>query len=304
MIAQRGNIANRESNLFLTKHGNWAETLMKQIWQAILYVAQIPLVPVGKTTVTLAMLAYILLLLTLLVAVSKSIRKRVVEKLLEKSKLDRNVQGFFGMFLQYTFIGIGAVIILNTAGIEMTALTVVAGAMGLGLSLGLQTVAKNVAGGIMILLEKPIKLGDRVQIGVTTGDVVKIALRSTTIRTDDNIDVIVPNTDFMDQRVSNWSLASRDVFINVPVIVSSENDLSTVKDIIKDAVMAHPKVMQEPLPVVLVDGFDSGKLKFMIRFATEDYVGAYTNRLRSDLYDDILRRFKESDVKLDANKPN
>lgn len=272
----------------------------EHLWHAIVYVAQIPLVPVGKTTVTIALLAYILALFSILIAISRSIRRTVVEKLLEKTKLERNMQSFFGMFLQYSFIFLGGVIILNTAGIEMTALTVVAGALGLGLSLGLQTVAKNVAGGIMILIEKPIKIGDRVQIGTTTGDITKIALRSTTIRTDDNIDVIVPNTDFMDQRISNWSLTSRDVYVTFPVVVSVDNNLSEVKELIKDAVKAHPKVLQEPAPNVLIDAFDSGKLRFVIRAATEDYVAAATNRLKSEIYDDLIRRFKEAQVKLDT----
>lgn len=271
-----------------------------KVWQVILYIAQIPLVPVGKTTVTIALLLYIILLFSLLIAVSRSIRKRVLERVLEKTKLERNMQSFFGMFLQYSFVGIGGVIILNTAGIEMTALTVVAGALGLGLSLGLQTVAKNVAGGIMILVEKPVKLGDRIQIGSTTGDVVKIALRSTTIRTDDNIDVIVPNTDFMDQRVSNWTYTSREIILSVPVVVAVENDLSQVKDILRSVVSAHPRVMKEPKPDVLIDSFDSGKMKFMLRFATEDYVAAATNKLRSEIYDDVLRRFREAQVKLDS----
>lgn len=272
---------------------------MNHLWQMLLYVANIPLVPVGKTTVTIALLLYIVLLFSVLFAIARSTRKRVIEKLLERSKLERNIQSFLGMLLEYTLIGIGGVIILNTAGIEMTALTVVAGALGLGLSLGLQTVAKNVAGGMMLLIERKIKIGDRIQIGSTTGNITSIALRSTTVRTDDHIDVIVPNTDFMDQRVSNWSLSSNSVIISVPVVVSSENDLSQVQEIIKEALNKNSMVHQDPAPEILIDSFEAGKLKFILRLSTDDYVAAATNKLRSDLYDVIFRRFKEAQIKLD-----
>lgn len=272
---------------------------MKKILDLIFYVLNLPLLPVGHTTVTLAMLLYIIILFTILIAISRSIRHRVIEKVLVKSKLDPSMQSAFSMFLQYSFIGIGGVIILNTAGIEMTALTVVAGALGLGLSLGLQTIAKNVAGGIVILVERPIKLGDRVQIGSTTGDVTRIALRSTTIRNDDHVDVIVPNADFMDQRVSNWTFTTKDVILNIPVVVSSDNDLSQVQELIASAAKAHPKILAEPTPEVLLDSFDGGKFKFIIRVATEDFACASIS-LKSDLNNAIYRSFRESQVKFDA----
>jgi small-conductance mechanosensitive channel len=230
---------------------------------------------------------------------SRQFRRRVLEKLLQRSKLDLNMQNAFAMLMQYAMIGIGMIIILNTAGIEMGALTVLAGAMGIGLSLGMQTIAKNVAGGVMILIERPIRIGDRITIGTTSGDVTQIALRATTIRNDDHIDVIVPNSDFMDQRVSNWTYSTRDVILNIPIVVSGNNDLSLVKEIISGSAKAHPKVLEDPPPEVLLDSFEGGKLKFIMRIATNDYVSASTN-LKSDLNNDIWRQFKEKQVKLDA----
>lgn len=271
---------------------------MNKVWHMILHVVNMPLVPVGKTTVTLAMLIYIILLFTLLIVVSRYCRRRILEKLLERSKLDRSMQNAFSMFAQYTFIGIGAVIILNTAGIEMTALTVVAGALGLGLSLGLQTIAKSVAGGIMILIERPVRIGDRIQIGTTTGDVIHIALRSTTVKTDDQIHIIVPNSDFMDQKVINWTYSSRQVILGIPFTVSADNDFSQVKGLIEASAKEHQKVLKDPAPEVIFESFDGGKLKFTMRIATEDYVNSTS--LRSELNADVYKRFKESQIKLEA----
>jgi small-conductance mechanosensitive channel len=272
---------------------------MQKILQLINEILNLPLMPVGHTTVTLAMLIYIICLFAVLIVLSRSFRRRVLEKLLARTTLDINMQNAFAMLMQYGIVGIGIVIILNTAGIEMTALTVVAGALGLGLSLGLQTIAKNVAGGVMILIERPIRIGDRVQIGTTVGDVTHIALRATTIRNDDRIDVIVPNSDFMDQRVSNWTYSTRDVILNVPIAVSTDNDLSQVKQLLLDSAKAHTKVLDEPPPEVLLDSFDGGKLKFVLRVATNDYISAATN-LKSDLLKDIFRQFRSSQIKLDA----
>jgi small-conductance mechanosensitive channel len=271
---------------------------MQEVMKLLFPVMNLPLLTLGKTTVTLSMLLYIILAVVLLIIFSRLFRHNVLEKLLSRSKLDLSMQNAFAMLMQYGIVGIGIVIILNTAGIEMTALTVVAGALGLGLSLGLQTIAKNVFGGIMILVERPIRIGDRIQIGTTSGDVTHIALRATTVRNDDHIDIIVPNSDFMDQRVSNWTYSSRDVILNIPIIVSTANDLTTVQQIISDSAAAHPKVMAEPACEVLLDSFEGSKIKLILRVATSDYVAAATN-LKSDLLNEIFRRFKKSEIKLD-----
>jgi small-conductance mechanosensitive channel len=272
---------------------------MHKILNVVISVLNLPLLTLGRTTVTLAILLYIVLLSGLLVVFARLIRRNVLEKLLEKSKLDRSMQNAFAMLIQYSIIGIGIVIILNTAGIEMTALTVVAGAMGLGISLGLQTITKNIAGGILILLERPIRIGDRIQIGTTSGDVTHIALRATTVRNDDHIDVIIPNSDFVEQRVSNWTYSTSDVILSIPVTVSNENDLSLVRQIMLEAAAAHAKVLSEPPPQVLLDSFAGAKLKLVLRVATCDFMSAATT-LKSDLLSDIFKRFKEMQIKLDA----
>jgi small-conductance mechanosensitive channel len=269
---------------------------MSKAWKFVLYVLNLPLIPVGKTIVTLAMLLYIILLFTLLVASARYCRRKVVDKFLEKSKLDMSMQNALAMFLQYSFIGIGSIIILNTAGIEMTALTVVAGALGLGLSLGLQTIAKSVAGGVMILIERPIRIGDRIQIGSTTGDVIRIALRSTTVHTDDHIDIIVPNFEFMDQKIINWTYSSRKVILTLPITITDENELSRVKELLEQAAKNNSKVIEDPKPEILFESFDSGKLKLTLRVATEDYLNA--SQVRSELMETIYNSFVEANIEL------
>lgn len=272
--------------------------MINKLLETIFYILNLPLVPVGKTTVTLAMLIYIIALFAVLIWLSRSVRKRVIERLLAKSRMDTDMKQFFAMFIQYSFVGIGGVIILNTAGIEMTALTVVAGALGLGLSLGMQTIAKSIAGGVMLLIERPIKIGDRIQIGSTSGEVTKIALRSTTICSDEHIEVIIPNADFMDQRISNWTHKNRNLILNLPLTVSGQNDFSQVKELILNAANSNKKVLSDPQPEVLLEAFDSGKLKMTLRVATEDMENSGSH-LRSALNCQIYDKFKESQIKLD-----
>lgn len=256
---------------------------MNDVLKSIWYVLSLPLIPVGKTQLTVGLLLYLVVMIYLLITVSRSIRNNFLSAVLAKTNLDAHVQSTVADTYYYFAVAIGLLLILNTAGIDLTSLTVVVGAMGLGLSLGLQTVAKNMAGGFMILYEKPIRIGDRVQIADTIGEVTRIALRATTIRTEDGTDVTVPNADFMSTKVINWTTPPKDYRVSVPILVSHKVEVDDVKNILMKVALENPSVIPEPPPEVLFDSFESGKLKFILRAHTKDQ-GAATGKLKSDLY--------------------
>lgn len=256
---------------------------MNNVLKTIWYVLSLPLVPIGKTQLTVGLLLYLIVMTYMLVAVSRSIRNNFLSAVLAKTNLDAHIQSAVADTYYYFTVAIGLLLILNTAGIDLTSLTVVVGALGLGISLGLQTVAKNMAGGFMILYEKPIRIGDRVQISDTIGEVTRIALRATTIRTDDGTDVTVPNADFMSTKVINWTSPPKDYRVSVPVLVSHKVEIEDVKKVLLKVASENPSVIPEPPPEVLFDSFEDGKLKFILRAHTSDQ-GAATGKLRSDLY--------------------
>lgn len=264
--------------------------MFTKVLDGIFYVLSFPVMPVGKTMITVWMLLYVGILLALLITVARLIRDRMLYPALSRSNLDQGAQHSIALVAHYVTVGIGALIILNTAGIETTALTVVAGAVGLGLSLGLQTIARNFVGGIVLLFERPIKLGDRIQIAGVTGDVTKIALRSTTLKTAEQTEVVIPNGDFMNEKITNWS--SRQIVVAVAVTVPSELDPEAMRSILLSIAGSNTRVLTEPAPQAWLESFTDKSITYTLRVATSDLPAA-SGLLRSELNLEIYRRIRE-----------
>ncbi|MBX9568505.1 MAG: mechanosensitive ion channel [Candidatus Obscuribacterales bacterium] len=256
---------------------------MNNVLQSIWYVLSLPLIPVGKTQLTVGLLLYLVVMSYLLITASRSIRNNFLSVVLAKTNLDPHIKNAVADTYYYFTVAIGLLLILNTAGIDLTSLTVVVGALGLGLSLGLQTVAKNMAGGFMILYEKPIKIGDRVQIGDTIGEVTRIALRATTISTEDGTAVTVPNADFMSNKIINWTNPPKNYKVSVPVHVSNKLKIDDIKRILLKVAAENPLVSSDPPPEVIFDSFEDSKIRLILKANTQNQDAA-TGKLRSELY--------------------
>ncbi len=187
--------------------------------------------------------------------------------------------------------------ILETAGIDLSALTVLAGAVGIGVGFGLQNITNNFVSGLIILFERPIKVGDRVDVGNITGNVVNISPRATTIVTNDNIAIIVPNSEFISSRVINWSYTNRDVRLNFPVGVSYKSDPEIVRKLLLEVAASHPGVLKERNADVLLEEFGDSLLNFILRVWTRDYATT-PGVLRSDLNYAISKKFKEHGIEI------
>ena len=201
---------------------------------------------------------------------------------------------------QVTFaaiLGMAQTLVILTAGIDLSALTVLAGALGIGVGLGLQNIASNFVSGLSILFERPIKVGDRIEAGKITGDVVSISLRATTIVSNDNIAIIVPNTEFVSSTVINWSYTDRDVRFNIPVGVSYSSDPVVVKRLLLEVAADHPGVLKRPPPDVLFQEFGDSALNFVLRVWTQDYT-TRPGVLRSELNFAISKKFKEHGIEI------
>ena len=160
-------------------------------------VLTIPLFPIGQTQVTLWTLVYLLILIVLLFYVAGWIRYWLSERILSRTGLDLGARHAVGTITRYIVLIIGFVVIMQTAGINLTTLNVLAGAVGIGIGFGLQNIVSNFISGLVIMFERPIKVGDRIDIGKIAGDVVEIGARSTKVQTNDDITVIVPNSKFI-----------------------------------------------------------------------------------------------------------
>jgi len=192
---------------------------------------------------------------------------------------------------------IGAFVIIQSVGINLGSLNVLAGALGVGIGFGLQNVANNFISGLIILFERPIKVGDRIDVGNIAGDVVKISARSTMVNTNDNISVIVPNSEFINQRVINWSHNDRNIRFHVPVGVSYNEDPAQIKKILLDVAENNMNVLKRPAPDVLFTEYGDSSLNFDLMVWTSTYINKPII-LKSQLYYEIFEKFKEYNIEI------
>jgi potassium efflux system protein len=167
-------------------------------------------------------------------------------------------------------MGLGIIIAVQSIGLNLTSLAVVFGLLSVGIGFGLQNVAANFISGLIILFERPIKIGDRITIGDVWGDVMNINLRATLIRTIDNIAIIVPNSEFISSRVTNWSYRDPKVRVHIPVGVAYGSDVRLVTDSLLEVARRHPEVMPDPAPEVWFTEFGNSSLNFELLVWTLD----------------------------------
>lgn len=268
-----------------------------QFWDTLYHYLNFPLIKLGESQITAWTIAYILILLVLLYTITNRMKLWVVDRLFAKSHIEYGVRQAIGTIVAYTIIVVGTLVILDSAGINLSALTIVAGALGIGIGFGLQNVTTNFISGIIVLLERPIKVGDRVQVEGATGDVVKISLRATTIVTNDNIAVIVPNSEFISSKVINWSYKNPDVRCNFPISVAYGTDPELVRDILLEIAENHPGVLKEKKADVLLNQFGESGLNFTLRVWTRAYT-AKPGVLHSEINYEIAKKFEQHGIQI------
>lgn len=248
---------------------------------------QIPLLKLGGAPVTLWAILQLVVLVALLFYLSGKLRTWIVEQFLTRTRMELGARQATGSIIRYTIIAVGFVIILQTAGIDLTALNVLAGAVGIGVGFGLQNIVNNFVSGIIILFERPIKVGDRIVVGAVEGDVVHIGGRSTTVVTNDNITIIVPNSKFITENVVNWSHNERKVRFRIPVSVAYGSDIHLVERLLMEVAAANPDVLEKPAPGVRLMEFGDSGLNFELRVWSTTLIhrrGLLTSNLNYAIY--------------------
>jgi small-conductance mechanosensitive channel len=161
----------------------------------------------------------------------------------------------------------------------------------------LQNVVSNFVAGLILLVEQPIRIGDRIETKDTLGDVVRIAARSTWIRTNDNVVIIVPNNDFINNAVTNWTANDPNVRLSLAVGVGYQSNPEQVRNLLRQTAAAHPDVLVDPAPDVIFTDYGDNSLNFMLRVWTS--AQAHTPMiLKSDLYFAIFKVFAEEGIEL------
>lgn len=251
----------------------------------------------GDSKLTVGLILTLVVSLTLLFVVSEWIRKLLVGKILQKRQIEIGTRESIGTMVKYLLIFAGIFSILQTNGIDLSAFGVLAGAIGVGIGFGLQNITNNFISGLVILLEQPIKIGDRIEVGDVNGDVIRISGRSTTILTNDNISIIVPNSQFIDNPVINWSHNERRIRFNFPVGVAYKESPEKIKKILLEIANANPGVLKSPNCDVLFDNYGESSLNFKLRVWSTEFVDK-PSVLKSQLYYEIFKRFAEEGIEL------
>ena len=234
--------------------------------------------------VTLSLLQ-IFLVVALLIGVfwlSSRTKRFLFNRFLVRSGLDRALQHAIAQIAGYVVLIIGVVVVLDNAGIHLGALTVFAGAVGVGLGFGLKNIASNFISGLLILAERPIAIGDRIEVAGITGQVRQIRARSTVIITNDNIAMIVPNEKFIDSPVTNWTYTDRRVRFRVPVGVAYGSDVNKVREVLIAAAREHPATLSEPAPDAFLEKFGENSIDFQLIVWSEE-MSRRPSRFKSDL---------------------
>lgn len=255
-----------------------------------------PLFKLGDAQITLLVVLYFLLLLVLLVYIAGKSRK-IVNRVLARRGVDLGIREATGSIVRYLMLFIGLLVILQTVGIDLTTLSILTGAVGLGIGFGLQNIASNFISGIIILFERPVRIGDRIAVGDVEGDVVRIGARSTSVLTNDNIDIIVPNSKLITENVVNWTHSERKVRFRIPVSVAYTTDIRRVEQALLEAAKNVYEVLEVPAPAVRFISFGENGLEFELRAWTTTLVhrkGKFTSEINFAIYD----KFKEYEIEV------
>ncbi|EAZ80192.1 mechanosensitive ion channel family protein [Algoriphagus machipongonensis] len=251
----------------------------------------------GESQLTVGLILTLSISFVFLFIVTEWIRRFMVHKVLNRYQIDTGTRQSIGTMVKYILILAGIFSILQTNGIDLSAFGILAGALGVGIGFGLQNITNNFISGLIILFEQPIKVGDRIEVGDVTGDVIKISARSTMIVTNDNISIIVPNSQFIDSQVINWSHNDRNIRFNFAVGVSYKENPEKVKAILMEVAKAHKGVLSVPEPDVLFEDYGDSSINFNLRVWTSEYINR-PKILKSQLYYEIFRRFGEEGVEI------
>ena len=253
--------------------------------------------PIPGVAISLLQIFLLVGLLVLVFWISSRTKRFLFNRFLVHSGLDRSLQYAISQIASNVVLVVGIFVVLQNTGIHLEALTVFAGAVGVGIGFGLQNITSNFISGLVILAERPITIGDLVEVGGVTGQVQKIRARSTVLVTSDNITTIIPNQKFIDSPVTNWTYGDPKVRFRIPVGVAYGSDVEKVRATLIEAAAEDPQTLSDPAPSVFFVEFGSSSLNFEL-VAWSDEMSHRPRRYQSDLNFAIDKKFREAGIEI------
>jgi small-conductance mechanosensitive channel len=277
----------------------WGLVYLSSKWEQIRIVLFYPLITIGETAITLISICKVLVLLLIGVRLLKVIRRKTANLLAERTAMTPGAVNSMTTLIYYAALVVGILILLSTIGFNVSQLGIIFGALSVGLGFGLQTIANNFISGIILLTEQTIQVGDYVELQAgTTGEVRKISIRATIVRTFDGEDVIVPNSELVSSRVNTWSYEDNWRRLKVPFGVSYDSDPAAVVRLAEEAAREVRVTKEDPAhPLrIMFEGFGNNSLDFSIRpWCWMNELNAQTGMI-SDYYFVLFKKLKEAGI--------
>jgi small-conductance mechanosensitive channel len=249
-----------------------------------------------ETPVTIMSLLIFIIFLTISLFLGSFVRKFMRGRFLDKFDIDPGLKYTLSRVAQYIVVVLGVLISFQFVGIDLTSLAVVFGLLSVGIGFGLQNVTANFISGLIIMFERPISVGDRVEVDGIEGDVTEISIRSTKIRTVNNISIIVPNSKFVENNVVNYSHGDPSFRLDINVGVSYASDLDTILKAMNEIADENPNVMSNPEHEVHLVEFGDSSWNMQLRLWIANVKDRY--RFRNEIHQAIVRKFDKYEIEI------
>jgi potassium-dependent mechanosensitive channel len=224
--------------------------------------------------------------------VSAFLRFVLQEDVYPRTQITRGISYAVSSLLNYVILTLGFLLALGALGLDLTRATILAGAFGVGLGFGLQSIVNNFVSGLILLFERPIRVGDIVEVGDLQGEVSRIGIRASTVRTYQGADIIVPNAQLVTERVTNWTASDRRRRVDIPVGVDYGSAPEKVVEVLVAVAGAHPEILKQPLPQAVFSTFGDSAINYELR-AWTNHIERWTT-IRTDLAVRVYAALREA----------
>ena len=262
------------------------------------HVLNVTLFTINATNVDIKNIIVLLVILGVTWVVGRRVRRAFQERTSEDDQPDAPAKYAAGAMIHYLIVIIGSYIGFRTVGFDLDAVLVVLGALGIGIGFGLQSIVNNFVSGLILLAERPIKvgIGDVIEVNGQLGTVEHLGARATTLRKFDHTQAVVPNADLLSSVVINWSLDDRRIRLDFNVHVDYASDTRRVEDTLLDIMHRHPAILEDPEPCVFFRAFGASALDFWVIAWVADLSDRF--QTVSELHHTVSATFREEGIEI------
>jgi small-conductance mechanosensitive channel len=250
---------------------------------------------IGTLQITIGSILAMILILLITFVIAGLLKVLIENVILKKSKLPRGVPAAISVTIRYFLIVLGFIMALSAAGIELGKFSLLAGALGVGIGFGLQNIVNNFISGLILVYERPLNVGDTIEVENLLGQVNRIGIRSSNVKTYDGAEVVVPNGNLISNQLINWTLSDNKRRIEIKVGVAYGSDPNVVVELLEKVARENEEVMKDPAPWALFEEFGDSSLNFRLLFWVPYDIGIGT---KSKVAIGIYNIFKENNIEI------